>query len=61
MSEEKEKEKRRIWTAKQKSEVVLEGLKEKETVAEVCRRYGISQSMYYSYSENSAEIYILRF
>ena len=59
MSEEKEKEKRRIWTAKQKSEVVLEGLKEKETVAEVCRRYGISQSMYYS--ENSAEIYILRF
>jgi hypothetical protein len=29
MSEEKEK--RRIWTAKQKSEVVLEGLKEKET------------------------------
>jgi transposase-like protein len=28
--------KRKVWTAKQKLEVVLEGLKEKETVAEVC-------------------------
>lgn len=46
---DKKKETRRIWTAKQKLEVVLEGLKEKETVTEVCRRYGISQSMYYEW------------
>jgi transposase len=42
-------EKRKVWTAKQKLEIVLEGLKEKETVVEVCRRYGISQSMYYEW------------
>ncbi|MFQ5965546.1 MAG: transposase [Candidatus Scalinduaceae bacterium] len=47
--EKKEKEKRRIWTAKRKLEVLLEGLKEKETVAEVCRKHGISQSMYYEW------------
>jgi transposase len=42
-------EKRKVWTAKQKLEIVLEGLKEKEAVVEVCRRYGISQSMYYGW------------
>lgn len=40
---------RKHWTAKRKIEVVLEGLKEKETVGEVCRKHGISQSMYYEW------------
>jgi len=41
--------KRKHWTAKRKLEVVLEGLKEKETVGELCRKHGISQSMYYEW------------
>ncbi|GAW92470.1 IS3 family transposase [Calderihabitans maritimus] len=32
-------------------EIVLEGLKGQETVAELCRRVGISQSMYYEWKE----------
>ncbi len=28
-------------------DVVLEGIKEKETIAELCLKYGMSQSMYY--------------
>lgn len=47
--EKKDKEKKRFWTAKRKLEVIRECLKEKETVAEVCRRQGISQSMYYEW------------
>lgn len=41
--------KRKHWTAKRKLELVLEGLKEKETVGELCRKHGISQSMYYEW------------
>lgn len=49
MATKKEKEKRRKWTSRKKLEVVLEGIKEKETVAEICRKSGISQSMYYEW------------
>lgn len=51
MSEKNRKEKRKFWTAKRKLEVVLDGLREKETVAEVCRKHGISQSMYYEWRD----------
>lgn len=52
MSEQrKQPEKRRRWTAKAKMEVVLEGLKGEETIAELCRRHGITQSMYYEWQE----------
>lgn len=52
MSEQrKQSEKRRRWTAKAKMEVVLEGLKGEETIAELCRRHGITQSMYYEWQE----------
>ena len=47
--EKHSQDKRRFWTAKRKLEVILECLKEKETVAEVCRKHGISQSMYYEW------------
>ncbi len=49
MGAKKEKEKRRKWTSRKKLEVVLEGIKEKETIAELCRKHGISQSMYYEW------------
>lgn len=44
-------EKRRRWSAKAKLEVVLEGLKGRESIAELCRRHGITQSMYYEWQE----------
>jgi len=47
--EKKDKETRRFWTAKRKLGVILECLKGKETVSEVCRKHGISQSMYYEW------------
>ena len=43
--------KRQRWTAKAKLEVVLEGLRHEESVAELCRRRGITQSMYYAWRE----------
>lgn len=52
MSEKQQpSEKRRRWTAKAKLEVVLEGLKGQESVAEICRRHGITQSMFYEWQE----------
>lgn len=52
MSEkEQPSERRRRWTAKAKVAVVLEGAKGQELIAEVCRRHGITQSMYYEWQE----------
>lgn len=42
---------KRYWTARRKAEIVLEGLKENQTVAEICRKYGITQSMYYEWKQ----------
>ena len=47
--------KRRRWTAKRKLEVVLEGLSEKVTIAELCRKHGITQSMYYDWKQLSLQ------
>ena len=38
--------KRKKWKSKEKLEIVLEGLKNQCSVAELCNRYGIKQSMY---------------
>lgn len=43
--------KRKKWTAKEKLEIVLEGLKGQCSVAELCTRYGIQQSMYYKWRD----------
>lgn len=43
--------KRRRWTARRKRDIVLEGLSGKASVAEVCRREGITQSMFYEWKE----------
>jgi len=42
---------RRRWTAGRKAEVVLEGLQGKTTVVELCRKHGITQSLYYEWKE----------
>jgi len=43
--------KRRQWTPQQKLEVVLEGLKNTCSLAELCNRYQITQSQYYSWKD----------
>lgn len=43
--------KRRHWKSKEKLEIVLEGLKEQCSVAELCARYGIRTSMYYKWRD----------
>ena len=43
--------KRKKWKSKEKLEIVLEGLKNQCSVAELCNRYGIKQSMYYKWRD----------
>jgi transposase len=46
---------RRKYSAEEKIRIVLEGLKGEDTIAELCRREGISQSVYYSWSKQFLE------
>ena len=46
---------RRMHSAEEKIRVVLEGLRGEETVAELCRREGIAQSLYYKWSKEFLE------
>jgi len=43
---------RRKHNAEEKIRIVLEGLRGDETIAEVCRREGIAQSLYYKWSKD---------
>ncbi len=38
------------YSADKKVRIVLEGLQEEEKIAELCRREGIHQNMYYTWS-----------
>jgi len=46
---------RRIYSGEEKIHIVLEGLRGEETIAELCRQEGISQSVYYRWSKESLE------
>jgi transposase len=41
---------RRKYSSEEKIRIVLEGLRGEESIAELCRREGISQNLYYSWS-----------
>jgi len=45
----------RKHSAEEKIRIVLEGLKGEETVAELCRREGIAQSLYYKWAKDFME------
>jgi len=45
----------RRWTADEKFAIVLEGLKEKKSVAEICREHQISESLYYRWRDRFLE------
>jgi transposase len=41
---------RRHFSAEERIRIVLEGLRDEESIAELCRREGIASSMYYGWS-----------
>ncbi len=46
---------RKIYSAEEKIQIVLEGLRGETTIAELCRQEGIAQSMYYKWSKDFLE------
>jgi len=46
---------RKKYSAEDKIRIVIEGLRGEATVAELCRKEGISQSLYYSWSKEFLE------
>lgn len=40
---------RRTWTPQEKLQIVLEGLRGEQEVADVCRRHGISPTQFYDW------------
>jgi len=42
---------RRLFSSEEKIAIVLEGLRGEESIAELCRREGITTSLYYSWSK----------
>jgi transposase len=48
---------RRQYSAEEKIRIVLEGLRGETSIAELCRKEGIAQSMYYGWSTPGPNIY----
>ena len=46
---------RRHYSAEEKISIVLEGLRGEDSIAELCRREGISQGIYYKWSKDFME------
>ena len=46
---------RKQYSAEEKIRIVLDGLKGEDTIAELCRREGIAQGLYYSWSKEFLE------
>src|SRR5512144_1099904 len=46
---------RKKYSAEEKVRIVLEGLRGEEKIAEICRREGIHQNMYYKWSKEFLE------
>ncbi len=46
---------RRRFSAEEKIRIVLDGLRGEDSIAELCRREGIAESLYYSWSKEFLE------
>jgi len=46
---------RRIFSSEEKIKIVLEGLRGEESVAVLCRKYGIHENNYYNWSKDFME------
>ena len=47
---------RKQYSAEEKIRIVLDGLKGEDSIAELCRREGIAQSLYYSWPRSSLKL-----
>jgi len=45
----------RKWTADEKLAIVMEGLKDKKSVADICREHKVSQTLYYKWRDKFLE------
>lgn len=43
--------KKRTWSSKEKSRIVLEGLKGQTTISDLCIKYSITQAQYYQWRD----------
>ena len=43
--------KNRKWTGQQKLQIVIEGLKQKKPIAQLCTEHGIGQTQYYKWKD----------
>lgn len=46
---------RRIFSAEEKIQIVLEGMRGEESIASICRKYGIHENNYYNWSKEFLE------
>ena len=46
---------RRVFSAEEKIQIVMEGLRGEESVAALCRKYGIHENNYYNWSKEFLE------
>ena len=46
---------KRIFTSEQKVLIVMEGIRGEQSIAEICRKYGISDSTYYKWNKEFIE------
>ena len=46
---------RRQFSAEEKIRIVLDGLRGESSISEICRREGIAESLYYSWSKDFME------
>jgi transposase len=46
---------KRIYSAEQKIIIVMEGIRGEVSIAELCRRYGISEATYYKWNKDFVE------
>jgi transposase len=46
---------RRIFSAEEKIKIILEGLRGEDSIAAICRRYGIHENLYYKWSKDFIE------
>ena len=46
---------RKHYSAEEKIRIVLEGLRREDSIAELCRREGIAQNLYYRWSKDFLE------
>ena len=46
---------RRVFSSEEKIQIVLEGLRGEESIAALCRKYGIHENNYYNWSKEFME------